>query len=49
MRRALGIALLPLCVAPVIAFGPAALRAERRAYDARFSSAHHHPAARGER
>jgi hypothetical protein len=48
MRRALGMALLPLCVAPVIALAPGAVRSERRAYDARFS-AHHHPAPRGER
>ena len=50
MRRALGIALLPVCIAPLVALGPPALRTERRAYDARFLPAHHHhPAIRGER
>jgi hypothetical protein len=48
MRRALGIALLPLCIAPLVALGPPALRTERAAYDAHFS-AHHHPLARGTR
>jgi hypothetical protein len=48
MRRALGIVLLPLCIAPLLALGPRALRSERQAYDARFS-AHHHPATRADR
>ena len=37
MRRALGMALLPLSIAPLIALGPAAVRAERRSYEARFA------------
>ena len=37
MRRALGVALLPLSIAPLVALGPPAVRAERRTYEARFS------------
>lgn len=37
MKRALSMALLPLSIAPLVALGPPAVRAERRAYEARFS------------